>query len=75
MSVTAIQTELLNLSAQDRAHLIDLLWASLNEPALKARETAWATESERRVEAYDRGQLTARDAAAVFAKLKNSLPQ
>lgn len=75
MSVTAIQTEVLNLSAQDRAHLLDVIWESLSEPALKAREAAWAAESERRIDAYDNVQLTARDAAEVFADLKKSLPK
>ncbi len=72
MSVAAIQTEVLNLSAQDRAQLLDVIWDSLSEPALKTREAAWAAESERRIDAYDNGQLTARDAAEVFADLKKN---
>jgi len=75
MSVTAIQTEVLNLSPTDRAHLLDVIWESLSEPALKMREAAWANESERRIEAYDAAKLTARDAAEVFADLKKSLPK
>ena len=73
MSVTAIQTELLNLPATDRARLIDVIWESLTEPEVKAREAAWAAESERRIDAYEDGKLTARDAADVFADLKNNL--
>ena len=73
MSVTAIQSEVLNLPAQDRARLLDLIWESLNEPEIKAREAAGATEAERRIDAYDSGKLTARDAADVFADLKKSL--
>ena len=75
MSVTAIQTEVLNLSAKDRAHLIDLLWASLSEPEIKSREADWAAESERRIDAYESGQLKARDAAEVFADLKKNPPK
>ena len=56
MSVTAIQSEVLNLSVVERARLLDLIWDSLNEPEIKARETAWAAESERRIEAYDSGK-------------------
>jgi len=70
MSVTAIQSEVLNLSAADRARLLDLIWESLSEPELKARETAWAAESERRIEAYNHGKLSARPAADVFSDLK-----
>ena len=73
MSVTAIQNEVLNLSAKDRAQLIDLIWASLSEPEIKAREAAWAAESERRIDACDNGKLTARDAADVFSDLKKNL--
>jgi putative addiction module component (TIGR02574 family) len=73
MSVTAIQTELLSLPATDRARLLDVIWESLSEPEVKAREAAWATESERRIDAYEQGKLTARDAADVFADLKQNL--
>ena len=73
MSVTAIQSEMLNLSAADRARLLDLLWDSLSEPEVKSRETAWAAESERRIEAYESGKLTARPAADVFSDLKKNL--
>lgn len=73
MSVTAIQNEVLNLSAKERAQLIDLIWESLSEPQIKAREAAWAAESERRIDAYDTGKLTARDATGVFIDLKKNL--
>jgi putative addiction module component (TIGR02574 family) len=73
MSVTAIQAEILGLPANERARLIDVLWQSISAPEQKARETAWAIESERRIDAFDAGKLTARDATAVFGELKNQL--
>jgi putative addiction module component (TIGR02574 family) len=73
MSVTAIQNELLNLPESERARMIDFLWDSLSEPELKLRETAWAAESERRIDAYEAGALKARDAQTVFAELKKGL--
>ena len=73
MSVTAIQTEVLNLSAKDRVRLLDLIWQSLSEPELQAREAAWAAESEHRIDAYDHGKLKARAAGEVFADLKKNL--
>ena len=73
MSVVTIQNELLNLPATERARMIDFLWDSLSEPELKLRETAWAAESERRIEAYESGMLKARDAQGVFAELKKGL--
>jgi len=73
MSVTAIQNELLGLSATERARLIDVLWDSLSQPELKAREADWAAESERRIDAFDAGKLKARDAKDVIAELKEGL--
>jgi putative addiction module component (TIGR02574 family) len=73
MSVAAIQSELLNLPAKERARLIDVLWNSLSEPELKSREAAWAAESERRIDAYDSGDLKARDAHQVFEELNKEM--
>ena len=75
MSVTAIQDEVLGLPATERARLIDLLWGSFSKPEQQASEAAWAAESERRIDAFDAGKLTARDAAEVFADLKKGLPE
>jgi len=75
MSVAILQDELLNLPASERARLIDVLWNSLSEPEVQAREAAWAGESERRVGAYERGALPARDAEAVFSDLDQKLPK
>ncbi len=70
MSITAIRDEVLGLPAPERAKLLDLLWNSLSEPTLAAREAAWATESERRIDAFETGQLKARDAKDVLAELR-----
>ena len=66
MNASAIQNEALNLPATERARLIDVLWASLSEPEVKTREAAWAQESERRIDAFEAGNLKARDARDVF---------
>jgi putative addiction module component (TIGR02574 family) len=73
MSVAAIHDEIPSLSPEDRAKLIDLLWDSLSEPELKAREAAWAAESERRIDAFDAGKLGARDAEEVLGDLRKTL--
>ena len=75
MSVTAIQDEILGLPATERARLLDLLWGFFSKPEQQAREAAWAAESERRIDAFDAGQLAARDANVVFADLKKELPE
>ena len=73
MNIAAIKNQMLGLPTEERMKLIDLLWDSLSDPEIKLRETAWATESERRIEAFDAGKLGARDANAVLTELRNSL--
>lgn len=73
MSVATIQAEVLGLPAQERAKLIDVLWDSLSLPKVKSREAAWAKESERRIDAFEAGKLTARDAATVFSELRKDV--
>jgi len=72
MSFEKIRDEVLNLPATERARLLDLLWNSLSEPTAKAREAAWAEESERRIDAFNAGSLKARDAKEVLADLRQS---
>jgi len=73
MTVATIQAEALELPAQERARLIDLLWDSLSLPEVKVREAAWAVESERRIDALEAGKLAARDATDVFSELRKDL--
>jgi putative addiction module component (TIGR02574 family) len=73
MSVAAIHDEVLNLSAEERVRLIEVLWNSLSNKELKNREVVWATESERRIDAFDSGTLQARDADEIFSDLKKKL--
>jgi hypothetical protein len=40
---------------------------------MQAREAAWAVESERRINAYEAGELKARAAADVFNDLEKKL--
>jgi putative addiction module component (TIGR02574 family) len=73
MSLSDIRNEILGLPTEERAKLIDLLWDSLSSPEIKARETAWVNESERRIAAFEAGKLEARDANEVLSDLRNSL--
>jgi putative addiction module component (TIGR02574 family) len=70
MTATTMRDELLGLPASERAKLIDVLWDSLASVEVKAREAAWADESERRIDAFEAGRLPARDAQSVFADLR-----
>lgn len=60
----------LALSPDDRQRLVDRLLESLNEPAASQLDAAWATEIERRLSEYDRGEVQAIDADAVFAEAR-----
>jgi putative addiction module component (TIGR02574 family) len=70
MTAASVTNEALNLSPVERAQLIDALWDSLASDEMKAREAAWAQEAERRIDAYDAGQMTARDAKTVISELR-----
>jgi putative addiction module component (TIGR02574 family) len=73
MSAATIQAEVLTLPPAERAKLIDVLWDSLASPEVTSRENAWAQESERRIDAYEAGKLTARDAGIVLSDLRKDL--
>jgi putative addiction module component (TIGR02574 family) len=73
MSIASIQKEILGLPPEERAKLIDLIWDSLSVPEIKTREESWTAESERRIDAFEAGNLRARDARKVLAELRASL--
>lgn len=58
------------LPREDRERLVDELLASLNEPAAAQLDAAWSAEIERRLAAYDRGEIQALSADEVFAKAR-----
>jgi putative addiction module component (TIGR02574 family) len=58
------------LPRDERERLVDALLESLNEPAAAELDSAWEAEIERRLAAYDRGEVVAIPAAEVFAKAR-----
>ncbi|MGH8396937.1 MAG: addiction module protein [Gammaproteobacteria bacterium] len=56
------------LSAIDRAALVDELLSSLDQPD-EAVQAQWAEEAERRLAAYDRGEIQAIDVDEAFPRL------
>jgi hypothetical protein len=73
MSLASIQKEIFQLDSRERAMLIDLLWESLDEARAKEIEAKWASESEERIDALDRGELSAFDGPAALQDLRSSL--
>ncbi|MGH2479747.1 MAG: addiction module protein [Ktedonobacteraceae bacterium] len=56
------------LSAIDRAALVDELLSSLDQPD-EAVQAQWEVEAERRLAAYDRGEIQAIDVDEAFSRL------
>lgn len=73
MSLACIQKEIVQLNSRERAMLIDLLWESLDEARISEIESKWASESEDRIDAYERGELPAVDGPAALRDLRSSL--
>lgn len=73
MSLASIQKEISQLDAKERAMLIDLLWESLDEESILEIQTKWASESEDRIDAFERGELPAVDGPTALQELRSSL--
>jgi putative addiction module component (TIGR02574 family) len=73
MSLASIQEEVIQLDPTERAKLIDLLWESLDGARVKEIEAKWAAESEDRIDAFERGELTAVDGPTALRYLRSSL--
>ena len=58
------------LSPEERARLADVPLESLRDAPLAEIETAWDLEIEKRVAAYDRGELEMFSAENVFAEAR-----
>lgn len=71
MSVHEIEAEALLLSSQERAHLAEVLIASLDEDL--ALERAWVAEAERRYEEIRGGRVQTIPAEQVMAELDELL--
>lgn len=65
----------LALSADDRAFLAEQLERSLADGQFASPEVAaaWTAEIDRRIEAYERGELQASDAATSIERMRQSL--
>jgi putative addiction module component (TIGR02574 family) len=58
------------LAPADRSRLVDLLLESLHELPLGVVEAAWDAEVERRLAAYERGEIQAVDGEEVLARAR-----
>lgn len=58
------------LAPADRSRLVDLLLVSLHEGPLADVEAAWDEEVEKRLAAYDRGEVQSIDGEDVLAEAR-----
>ena len=58
------------LAPEDRSRLGDLLLESLHEAPLGQVEAAWDAKAERRLAAYERGEIQAVDGEEVLARAR-----
>jgi putative addiction module component (TIGR02574 family) len=65
--IASIAEEAERLPAADRVMLVERLLATLDKPDPEV-DRAWAAESERRLDAYLRGDATGREADDVLAR-------
>lgn len=63
------------LAPEDRSRLVDMLLVSLHEAPVAEVEAAWDQEAERRLAAYDRGEVQAVDGEEVLAKARRLAEQ
>jgi len=68
-SLKQIEKQARSLSAEERAKLAESMLESLHAPVSEV-EAAWADEIERRVAAFDRGEIPEYAAEDVFAEAR-----
>lgn len=64
-----VLNEALSLPPIERAALIEELLSSFDFPDRERLDRLWAAESEDRIDAYERGELTATPLESVFEKI------
>lgn len=61
--------EALALPPIDRAELVEQILASFEFPARQDIDAAWAKEAERRIDAYEKGEISSTPADEVFQEI------
>jgi len=66
--------EALSLPASERAEMVDHLLQSLDTSRDPSMDELWAQESEDRLDAFERGEVTTVSASEAFRDTKNAKP-
>jgi len=65
-----LEKQACSLLPEEHAHLVEVLLESLQDSPLSEIETEWEREIEKRVAAFDRGELQTYPAEDVFAEAR-----
>lgn len=65
-----ILAEALNLPPMERAEIVEKLLSSFEFSSRNAIDELWAQEAESRIDAYERGEISAIPAKEVFEKIE-----
>ena len=65
-----ILAEALDLPPIERAEIVEELLSSFEFPSRKTIDELWAQEAESRIDAYERGEITAIPAKEVFENIE-----
>lgn len=65
-----LEQQACTLLPEERAQLAEILLKSLHDPSLSEIESEWEREIEKRVAAFDRGELQTYPAEDVFAEAR-----
>ncbi|MBI3526004.1 MAG: addiction module protein [Betaproteobacteria bacterium] len=68
--LTELEQQACTLLPEERAQLIEVLLESLHDKSSSGVEAAWLGEIEKRVAAFDRGELQTHPAEEVFTEAK-----
>ncbi|HEX4349277.1 MAG TPA: addiction module protein [Verrucomicrobiae bacterium] len=73
MSGPALEKEAMKLSAEEKAHMIDVLWRSLDPMEQESVDRAWLAESRDRLHAFRAGKLKALEGEAALKDIEAEL--
>jgi len=73
MTLAMVQESAKELSAGERAELLDWLWDSLQPEGVLQVQECWGAESEERIAAVNRGELPTVDGRSAMDELRRSL--
>jgi putative addiction module component (TIGR02574 family) len=70
MSQIELEREVMKLSLKERAELAQKLLRSLDDPSETELEALWAEEADRRLDAFERGEMRSYSREEMLKRLK-----